>query len=59
MHIIGPHASQLIAGGALAIRMGATARDIASTIHAHPSLSEAILETAMGQLDGSIHFRRM
>jgi dihydrolipoamide dehydrogenase len=59
MHIMGPHASELIAEGTLAIQMGATARDIASTIHAHPTLSEAILETAMGQLDGSIHFRRM
>ena len=58
MHIMGPHASELIAEGALAVRMGATARDIASTIHAHPTLSEAILETAMGQLDGSIHFQR-
>ena len=59
MHIMGPHASELIAEGTLAIQMGATARDIASTIHAHPTLSEAILETAMGQLDGSIHFRRI
>ena len=59
MHIMGPHASELIAEGTLAIQMGATARDIASAIHAHPTLSEAILETAMGQLDGSIHFRRM
>lgn len=58
MHIMGPHASELIAEGTLAIQMGATARDIASTIHAHPTLSEAILETAMGQLDGSIHFQR-
>ncbi len=59
MHIMGPHASELIAEGTLAIQMGATARDIASTIHAHPTLSEAILETAMGQLDGSIHFQKM
>jgi dihydrolipoamide dehydrogenase len=58
MHIMGPHASELIIEGTLAIQMGATARDIASTIHAHPTLSEAILETAMGQLDGSIHFQR-
>ena len=59
MHIIGPHASELIAEGTLAIQMGATARDIAYTLHAHPTLPEAIRETAMGQLDGSIHFRRM
>ena len=59
MHIMGPHASELIAEGTLAIQMGATARDIAFTLHAHPTLPEAIHETAMGQLDGSIHFQRM
>ena len=59
MHIMGSHASELIAEGALAIQLGATAEDIAHTIHAHPTLPEAVRETAMGQLDGSIHFQRM
>jgi len=59
MHIMGPHASDLIAEGVLAIRLGATARDIAHTIHAHPTLPEAVREAAMGQLDGSIHLQRM
>ena len=59
MHIMGPHADVLIAEGALAIQLGATARDIAHTIHAHPTLPEAVLEAAMGQLEGSIHFRRI
>lgn len=59
MHIMGPHASDLIAEGALAIQTGATARDIANTIHAHPTLSEAVREAAMGQLDGAIHFRKI
>jgi len=59
MHIMGPHASDLIAEGVLAIRLGSTARDIAYTIHAHPTLPEAVHEAAMGQLEGSIHFRRM
>jgi dihydrolipoamide dehydrogenase len=59
MHIMGPHASDLIAEGTLAIQLGATAGDIAHTIHAHPTLPEAVRETAMGQLDGSIHFVRM
>ncbi|MBA7609066.1 Dihydrolipoyl dehydrogenase [subsurface metagenome] len=59
MHIMGPHASDLIAEGVLAMQMGATARDIAHTMHAHPTLPEAVRETAMGQLDGAIHFRRM
>lgn len=59
MHIMGPHASDLIAEGVLAMKMGATADDITSTIHAHPTLPEAVRETAMGQLYGSIHFQRM
>jgi len=59
MHIMGPHASDLIAEGVLAIQLGGTARDIAHTIHAHPTLPEAVHEAAMGQLEGSIHFRRM
>jgi dihydrolipoamide dehydrogenase len=59
MHIMAPHASDLIAEGVLAMRLGATAEDIAHTIHAHPTLSEAVREAAMGQLYGSIHFQRM
>ena len=59
MHIMGPHASDLIAEGALAIQLGVTAEDIVHTIHAHPTLPEAVRETAMGQLDGAIHFLRM
>lgn len=55
LHIMGPHATDLIAEGALAIQLGATARDIAETIHAHPTLSEAVMEAALGQLEGSIH----
>ena len=59
IHIMGPHASDIIAEGVLAVQMGATARDIVHTMHAHPTLPEAVRETAMGQLDGAIHFRRM
>jgi len=56
MHIMGRHASDLIAEGTLAIKMGATAKDIATTIHAHPTLSEVVMEVAKGQLDGAIHY---
>ncbi len=59
MHIMGPHASDLIAEGALAIRSGLKAKDIAHTIHAHPTLPEAVREAAMGQLEGAIHFLRV
>jgi dihydrolipoamide dehydrogenase len=59
VHIMGPHAGDLIAEGALAIQVGATARDLADTIHAHPTLPEAVHETAMGLLDGAIHFHKI
>ena len=59
VHIMGPHASDLIAEATLAIQTKATAADIAHTIHAHPTLSEAFLEAAMGQGEGAIHFQRM
>lgn len=40
--IVGPGAGELIAEGVLAIEMGANATDIASSIHAHPTMSETI-----------------
>ncbi len=58
LHIMGPHADDLIAEGTLAVQAGATATDVAHTLHAHPTLPEATMEAAMGQLDGSIHFGR-
>jgi len=58
VHIMGPRAGELIAEAGLAMQMGATAQDIAHTIHAHPTLSEALMEAAMAQLDGAIHFER-
>jgi dihydrolipoamide dehydrogenase len=56
VHIMGPHASDLIAEAALAMRLGATAQDIAETIHAHPTVPEAMMEAAMAQLEGAIHY---
>jgi len=45
-HIIGPHASDLIAEAAVAMKAGLTARQLAGTIHAHPTLAEAVMEAA-------------
>jgi len=45
-HIIGPHASDLIHEIAVAMDGGLTVNDIAHTIHAHPTLSEGIMEAA-------------
>jgi dihydrolipoamide dehydrogenase len=59
VHIMGPRAGDLIAEGTLAVQLGATAEDLVHTIHAHPTLPEAVHETAMGLLDGAIHFHRI
>jgi dihydrolipoamide dehydrogenase len=44
--IVGAGAGELIAEGVLAVEMGANARDVGMTIHAHPTLSETIMESA-------------
>ncbi len=53
--IVGPHASELIAEGTLAIEMGATLEDLIATIHPHPSLSEALQEAAEAAAGSAIH----
>jgi dihydrolipoamide dehydrogenase len=55
LHILGPHASELIAEAGLAIEFGASAEDIARTSHAHPTLAEAVREAAMAVAKRSIH----
>ena len=42
MHILGSQASHLIAEGVLALEYGASAEDVARTVHAHPALSEVV-----------------
>ena len=58
IHIIGPHASDLIHEGVLAMKAGLRARDIAETIHAHPTLSEALMEAAEDMYNEAIHVAR-
>jgi len=47
VHIIGPRATDLITEGALAIRLEATVEELISTIHAHPTIGEAMREAAL------------
>ncbi|MDA0991486.1 MAG: dihydrolipoyl dehydrogenase [Verrucomicrobia bacterium] len=54
--IAGPGAGELIAEGTLAIEMGAVARDLSLTIHAHPTLSETSMEAAEAIGGHSTHF---
>ena len=56
VHMMGPHVTDLIAEGALAVQMGATADDLAWTIHAHPTLPEAMVEAALGFRDATVHY---
>lgn len=53
--IVGPHATDLIAEATLAIKLGAAAEQLASTIHAHPTLAEAVMEAAEAVNGLSIH----
>lgn len=55
VHIVGPTASELIAEAAVAMEFGATAEDIARSVHAHPTLAEALKEAALAVDGRSIH----
>ncbi len=48
VHILGPEAGNLIAEATLAMEFGASSEDIARTCHAHPTLTEAVRQAAMG-----------
>ena len=55
MHIIGPRATDLIAEGALAIRLEATVDELISTIHSHPTVTETMREAALNLEKRAIH----
>jgi dihydrolipoamide dehydrogenase len=55
VHMIGPRVTEMIAEAVLALRLEATAEDLAHTIHPHPTLTEAVLEAAHAAHDWAIH----
>jgi len=55
LHIVANGAGDLISEGALAIEMGAVADDLRLTIHPHPTLSEAVMESAAAALGEAVH----
>lgn len=55
VHIVGPHATELIAEAALAMKMECTAEELVDTIHAHPTLSESVMEASGDVLGFAIH----
>lgn len=57
-HIIGAHASDMIHEVAVAMEKGLTTKDIAHTIHAHPTLAEGVMEAAEDVHDMAIHCPR-
>lgn len=54
-HMVGPYVSEMIAEMVLAMEYGATAEDIALTMHAHPTLSESVHEAALSVDGRAIH----
>ncbi|MBI3127550.1 MAG: dihydrolipoyl dehydrogenase [Candidatus Tectomicrobia bacterium] len=55
VHVVGEHAADLVHEAALAIRHGMTAADLAEVVHAHPTLSEALMEAAEDVHGTAIH----
>lgn len=55
VHLVGPHANDLIAEGVLALQTGCAVQDLADAIHAHPTLPEIMMEVALKAMDRSLH----
>lgn len=55
LHMIGPEVTELLGEGTLALELGATVGDVAMTIHAHPTLGEAIMEAAENVHKMAVH----
>jgi dihydrolipoamide dehydrogenase len=55
VHMIGPNVSELIAQAVEIMEFGGSAEDIARTVHAHPTLSEVVMEAALAVSNRSIH----
>jgi dihydrolipoamide dehydrogenase len=55
VHIIGPHATELIAEACVAMQLESTAEELGRTMHAHPTVSEAVMEAAEGAEGMAIH----
>jgi dihydrolipoamide dehydrogenase len=55
LHLIAPHASDLIHEGALALALEATLDELQATFHGHPTVGEAVREAALDLMDGALH----
>ena len=57
VHIIGPHATDIIAEALIGMSLEITVEELAHAIHSHPTVSEAVMEAAMCLRGGSVHMR--
>jgi dihydrolipoamide dehydrogenase len=55
VHLIGPHATELISEAALAIKLECTSEEIGELVHPHPTISEALMEAARAVSNKAIH----
>jgi dihydrolipoamide dehydrogenase len=55
VHVMGPHAGELIHEAAVLMEFGGSAEDLARTCHAHPTFSEAVKEAALAVANRAIH----
>lgn len=55
VHIIGPHATELLAEACVAMQLESTSEELGKTIHAHPTVSESVMEAAEGVHNLTIH----
>ncbi len=58
VHMIGPHCSELVAQAVIAMEFGTSSEDLAVTMFAHPTLSEAVHEAALDVRGNAIHIAR-
>jgi dihydrolipoamide dehydrogenase len=56
VHIIGAHATELVAEACVALQLESTTEELFRTMHAHPTLSEAVAEAAHAAVGHAIHF---
>jgi dihydrolipoamide dehydrogenase len=55
VHIVGAHASEMIAEAAVIMEFGGSSEDLARTCHAHPTLTEAVKEAALAVEKRAVH----
>ncbi|MEE8367544.1 MAG: dihydrolipoyl dehydrogenase, partial [Thermoanaerobaculia bacterium] len=55
VHVIGPHATEMIAEACVALRLESTTEELFRAMHAHPTMAEAVAEAAHAAVDRAIH----